>query len=157
MKRERGWTFGYPAAWSGRQAMWGPARLARLRLALGLLFPPLRWPRRRVADLPAPLRGVAWPAGVTPLGVYRDRAGETFVRLRGPADSHGQWRALAGIRGRCWPPGARPCRRVPWVSASRRTCSGWGRTPCWSWSARTAERWTSRLSPGQRRGVEGRA
>lgn len=78
--------------------MWGPARLARLRLALGLLFPPLRWPRRRVGDLPAPLRGVVWPAGVTPLGVYRDRADETFVRLRGPTNPHGQWRALAGIR-----------------------------------------------------------
>lgn len=78
--------------------MRGPARLARLRLALGLLFPPLRWPRRRVADLPESLRGVAWPAGVTPLGVYRDRAGGTYVRLRGPTDPHGQWQALAGIR-----------------------------------------------------------
>ncbi|PIG96005.1 hypothetical protein AMD26_018675 [Deinococcus sp. UR1] len=78
--------------------MWGPARLAWLRLALGLLFPPLRWPLRRVGDLPDPLRGVVWPAGVTPLGVYRDRSGERFVRLRGPADPHGQWQALAGIR-----------------------------------------------------------
>ncbi|MCD0167825.1 hypothetical protein, partial [Deinococcus sp. 12RED42] len=64
MKRERGWTFGYPATIGGCQAMWGPARLARLRLALGLLFPPLRWPLRRVGDLPDPLRGVVWPAGV---------------------------------------------------------------------------------------------
>ncbi|MBX8463870.1 hypothetical protein [Deinococcus sp. RIT780] len=98
MKRGRGWTFGNPAAIDGSQAMWGPARLARLRLALGLLFPLPRWPRRRVADLPESLRGVAWPAGVTPLGVYRDRAGGTYVRLRGPTDPHGQWQALAGIR-----------------------------------------------------------
>lgn len=78
--------------------MWGPARLARLRLALGLLFPPPRWSRRRVSDLPESLRGVAWPAGVILLGVYRDRAGETFVRLRGPADPYGQEQALPGLR-----------------------------------------------------------
>lgn len=35
---------------------------------------------------------------MTPLGVYRDRTGERFVRLRGPTDPPGQWRALAGIR-----------------------------------------------------------
>ncbi|GGR50323.1 hypothetical protein GCM10008959_09340 [Deinococcus seoulensis] len=95
MKRAADWTFSYPATMGGRLSGRG---LARLRLALGLLFPPLRWPLRRVADLPAPLRGVAWPAGVTPLGVYRDRAGGTFVRLRGPADPHGQARALTGLR-----------------------------------------------------------
>ncbi|GHG19321.1 hypothetical protein GCM10017784_08090 [Deinococcus indicus] len=87
--------FSYPAATGGRLS---GRRLARLRLALGLLFPPPRWPLRRVADLPAPLRGVVWPAGVTPLGVYRDRAGGTFLRLRGPDDPHGQMQALAGLR-----------------------------------------------------------
>lgn len=95
MKRAAGWTFRYPAAIGGRLS---GRRLARLRLVLGLLFPPLRWPRRWAADLPAPLRGVVWPVGVLPLGVYGDRPGETFVRLRGPADPHGQWRALADLR-----------------------------------------------------------
>ena len=47
---------------------------------------------------------------MTPLGVYRDRSGARFVRLRGPADPHGQEQALTGLRAALL---AAECASVP--------------------------------------------
>ncbi|MGM9322533.1 hypothetical protein, partial [Deinococcus aquaticus] len=72
------------------------------------------------------------------------------------ADPYGQEQALTGLRAALL---AAECASVltwPVGFGVPADLFRVGRTPCWSWSARTAVRWTSRLSPGQRRGLEGR-
>ncbi|ALW89028.1 hypothetical protein [Deinococcus actinosclerus] len=85
------WTFRYPRA-AVSPSPWG----VRVRLALHLLRPQVSW---RVGELPAPLRDVHWPAGVSPLGVYRDLAGARHVRLRVPGDPAAQFSAREAVRG----------------------------------------------------------
>ncbi|WP_155297489.1 hypothetical protein [Deinococcus kurensis] len=84
------WTFWYPRA-AVSPSPWG----ARVRLALHLLRPQVSW---RVGELPAPLRDVHWPAGVSPLGVYRDLAGARHVRLRVLGDPAAQFSAREAVR-----------------------------------------------------------
>ncbi|MBZ9752331.1 hypothetical protein K7W42_15880 [Deinococcus sp. HMF7604] len=89
MKRgERRWF--WPV--QGELALGVPERwrwLARLRFALAVFRHPQPQPpdprrMRQLGSLPPELRGVVWPPGVTPLGLFHSRRGETQVRLTLP-------------------------------------------------------------------------